>query len=163
MLNMAEAARRSAADVARPLSCRRRVRNLAATLGFLVPALLAGCTLGGPETIYPSEGYPTLGAAQTTRPAASSLVVSTPTYIDLNLGDPDDGAQVRPTGYTLYDEQGKKMMYVRNYVGNRGSEPLTLQLDPGKYLVLLDKPEGQPAHFWVKVEPGKLTRVDLAK
>lgn len=147
----------------RPLVRRPIPLGFERSAGLIVLGFLAGCTLGGPETLYPSEGFPTLGSAQTTRHSVSSLVVSTPTFIDLNLGDPDDGAQVRPTGYTLYDDQGKKMMYIQNYVGYRGSEPLTVELNPGRYLVLLDKPEGQPPKFWVVVEAGKVTRVDLAK
>jgi hypothetical protein len=87
----------------------------------------------------------------------------TETFVDMNLGDPEDGALVRPTGYTLYDAHGKKLMYVRNYIGYRDSEPVTLELDPGKYLVLLDKPDGHPPLFWVSIEDQKLTDVNLRK
>jgi hypothetical protein len=88
-------------------------------------------------------------------------VVSTETWIDLNLGSGDDGAVVRPTGYDLYDERGESIQHVRNYIGALDSEPTTLELDPGRYLIRLDKPGKHPPVFWVVVESGRLTEVHL--
>jgi len=131
----------------------------AALAGMLL--LAAGCALGGPEVLDPSPSDPTLGTPERSRRSITALVVSTMTFLDLNLSDPNDGALMRPTGYTLYDAHGRKVMYVRNSTGYRDSEPTTLELDPGRYIVLLDKPDGNPPRFWVRVEPGMITRVDL--
>jgi hypothetical protein len=144
-------------DSRRIVDTKRRGVGMAALL------CLAGCALGGPEFVDPSPSYPTLGLARSTKHASSALLVDTEKFVDLNLGDPEDGTQLRPSGYTLYDAQGKKLMHVRNYIGYRDSEAITLELDPGKYLVLLDKPAGHPPCFWVSIEPQMLTEVDLLK
>jgi hypothetical protein len=107
--------------------------------------------------------YPTLGQSRPTRPWISSLVVMTETWIDPNLGSGDDGTMIRPTGYTLYDAQGIQLRYVRNYIGATDTEPTTLDLEPGRYLVRPDKPYRRPPVFWVVVEPGKATEVNLRK
>jgi len=89
--------------------------------------------------------------------------VFTETWIDLNLASGDDGTVLRPTGYMLYDGQGVKIRYVRNSIGATDSEPTTLDLEPGRYLVRPDRPYTRPPVFWVVVEPGKATEVNLRK
>jgi len=130
-----------------------------------VASLLAmgffGC-VGEPEVLPITPDYPTLGNPRRTRPWLSSLVVSTETWVDFNLGT-GEGTLSRPTGYTLYDEQGIKIRYVRNYIGATDTEPTTLDLEPGRYLVRPDKPYRMPPVFWVVVEPGKVTEVNLRK
>jgi hypothetical protein len=123
---------------------------------------LLGCS-SVPDILPITPDYPTLGTARPARPWISSLVVSTETWIDLNLASGDDGTVSRPTGYTLYDEQGFKIRYVRNYIGSTDAEPTTLGMEPGRYLVRPDKPWKQPPVFWVVVEPGKATEVNLRK
>jgi hypothetical protein len=115
------------------------------------------------EVIPITPDYPTLGVSRPTRRGIPSLVVSTQTWIDLNLASGDDGAVVRPTGYRLYDAQGVEIMYVRNYIGTLDSEPTTLDLNPGRYLVRPDKPGRRAPIFWVVVEAGKATEVDVRK
>jgi hypothetical protein len=41
--------------------------------------------------------------------------------------------------------------------------PTTVELEPGRYLILLDTPEKQSPVFRVVVENGKLTTVTLPK
>jgi hypothetical protein len=129
-------------------------------------ALLATAILGCRsrlEVLPITPDYPTLGTSRPTRHSVASLVVSTPTWIDPNLGSGDDGAVVRPTGYTLFDSQGIEIRYVRNYIGALDSEPSTLELEPGRYLIRPDKPGKRAPVFWVVIEPGRLTEVDLRK
>ena len=44
----------------------------------------------------------------------------------------------------------------------RGDE-ITVELEPGRYLVRPDNPENRPQVFWVVIKAGKLTTVDLQK
>jgi hypothetical protein len=128
--------------------------------GAILLLIVLGCS-GGPDTLEPSSTYPTLGKSRPIRYSISSLVVFTDRWIDLNLGSGDDGSVRRPTGYTLYDDHGERIQFVRNYIGAMDSEPTVLELNPGKYLILLEKPGKHPPLFWVVVEPGKLTEVDI--
>jgi hypothetical protein len=128
--------------------------------GLLPLLVVIGCS-GVPDTLDPSSKHPVLGKSRPNRYSISSLVVSTDTWVDPNLGSGDDGAIVRPTGYALYDERGGLIQHVRNYIGALDREPTTLELNPGRYLIRLDKPGKHPPVFWVVVEPGKLTEVDL--
>lgn len=121
---------------------------------------LWGCSFE-PDVLPITPDYPTLGKIRPTRPWLSSLVVITETWVDLNLASGDDGTVIRPTGYTLYDDHGMKLRHVRNYIGSSDTQPTTLELEPGRYLVHPDKPYKRPPVFWVLVEPGKLTEVDL--
>jgi len=131
--------------------------------GTAVLLAAAGCAAGGAETIEPSSSYPSLGKARPNRSPTSTLRVFTETWIDFNVGSGDDGTIIRPSAYTLYDGQGRKLFFVRNYIGARDSEPETIELEPGKYLVLLDEPGKHPPVFWVVIEPGKETTVDLLR
>jgi hypothetical protein len=143
------------------MNLNRRVWSLNLA-GFLVTLAMLGCAVK-PEVIPITPDYPTLGTIRPTRFFVSSLVVSTETWIDPNLASGDDGAVIRPTGYRLYDAQGVEIMYVRNYIGTLDSVPTTLELEPGRYLVRPDKPGKRPPIFWVVLEPGKLTEVNLKK
>src|SRR5881394_822896 len=93
-----------------------RPNQLCAFAAALVALGMLGCQ-SEPEVLPITPDYPTLGKSRPTRYSISSLVVSTETWIDLNLASGDDGAVVRPTGYTLFDNQGVELMYVRNYIG----------------------------------------------
>lgn len=128
------------------------------TLALLI---LVGCQ-GGPDLIQPSESYPTLGEAKPTRDQRTALVIFTATFLDPNLSD-DSGTKIRHTGYTIYTNQGQRVDYVRNYLGVHDTQPTTVELEPGKYLILLDTPEKQPPVFRVLIEPGKLTTVKLPR
>jgi len=127
--------------------------------GFAL-AILLGCP-GGPETLDVGGSYPTYGDLRENGTRAS-LKVHTATFVDLNLAD-DEGTMIRHTGYTIYDELGHQVMYVRNFVGVHDREPTTVDLIPGKYLILLDNPERQVPIFWVQIDAGKLTVVSLPK
>jgi hypothetical protein len=132
-----------------------RLWLLEAMAAFL---LVSGCA-SDRETLDPTRPYPTLGKAQRTRSFASSLQVFTDTWIDVNVGSGDDGSVRRPTGYTVFTDRGHEMQYVRNYLGAVDTEPTRLELDPGRYLIRLDKPGKHPPVFWVVVEPEQLTEV----
>jgi hypothetical protein len=139
----------------------RSRRPLILVAGLLTIGCI-GCS-HEPDVLAITPDVPTLGTARPARPWISSLVVSTERWIDLNLASGDDGTVLRPTGYLLYDEQGVRIRYVRNYIGATDTEPMVLDLPPGRYLVRPDKPYTRPPVFWVVVEAGKTTEVDLRK
>ena len=136
---------------------------LAGSLALILCFLTWGCTLGGPELLEPPASAPTLGTPVANRRGVSTLVVATPPTLDYNVGHPEDGPLHRPTGYTLYDERGQKLQYVRNYIGALDVEPTIIELAPGRYLILLDKPEQNPRLFWVRLEAGKITEVRCSR
>jgi len=125
-------------------------------LGIL---LLAGCALGGPSSLEPKESYPRAKEVRRKSPTLTGLVVSTERFLDATY--PDEGAMLRPTGYTLYDEKGRRVSYVRNYIGMLDTSPTRVPLDPGRYLVLLEKPGDRAPLFWVTVEEDRITEVDV--
>jgi hypothetical protein len=133
-------------------------RRIGAVSAFL---LLAGCP-GGPNLIDPSATYPILGEAKASRDKRTGLLLYTATFTDLNLAD-DTGTMIRHTGYTIYTEQGAWLEYVRNYVGLYDTEPTQIELEPGRYLILLDTPEKQPPVFKVVIAPDKITTVKLPR
>lgn len=141
-------------------SGRRAINGLQLALS-LSALVLAGCP-GGPQTIDPKGAYPTLGQSRPTRDQRSQLVIYTATFTDLNLSD-DSGTQIRHTGYTIYNEHGEYYDYVRNFIGVTDKEPTTIELEPGRYIILLDNPEKQPPVFRVMIYPGKLTTVTLPR
>src|SRR5689334_22699688 len=99
----------------------RRCTSADPVLTALALLMLVGCP-GGPQRIQVLPGYPVLGEAQALRSGRSGLVVLTATWMDLNLASPDDGTQIRHTGYSLYDERGEFLQYIRNYIGATDTE-----------------------------------------
>ena len=144
-------------------STSRRFTGHFLLLATVLAPAVSGCELaGGPDVldVRPAD-CPTLGQAKATRSRVTSLIVVTETFRDIGLASGDDGTRTYHTGYTLYDEHGRRLQYVRNYVGTYDYDPTTIELEPGRYLVMLDKPGISPPVFWVVLEPGKLTKVDL--
>jgi hypothetical protein len=146
---------------ARVIRVHRDHRVLHAAAGLAALLLLSGCP-GGPERIDAGASYPQLGEARPTRDQRTALVISTATFMDFNLAD-DEGSMLRHTGYTVYTDRGEKVLYVRNFLGSRDTQPTTVELEPGPYLILLDNPEKQAPVFKVMIESGKLTTVTLPK
>src|SRR5437762_1293944 len=95
---------------------------------------LSGCVIGGPDRVDPLESLPRAGIVEKTASRRTSLVVWTETYLDYNLGDSDAGPVYHPTGFTLYNAGGRRVRYVRNWIGNSDATPEEILLDPGKYL-----------------------------
>jgi hypothetical protein len=122
---------------------------------------LSGCALGGPDVVALSDSYPSAGAVHPQDSWKSRLEVQTEKYMDYNLGDPDAGTVLRCTGYTVYDASGKKLRYVRNHIGPEGTGPEEITLPAGKYLILLEYPYERSPMFWVTLEKGCLTSVDV--
>lgn len=128
--------------------------------GILGILLLAGCAFGGPSSLEPKETYPHAKEVRRKSPGLAALVVSTERFLDATY--PDEGVLLRPTGYTVYDEKGRRVFYVRNYIGMLDTSPTRIPLDPGRYLVLLEKPGDRTPAFWVTVEEDRVTEVDVA-
>ena len=140
----------------REMSTQSPSVRLLTVLGVILS--LFGCVHGGPDRIDPGTSYP--AATVTTRSThhyMANLIVYTERYLDPNVGDSDAGTRSVYTGYTVYDDQGRKVSYARQ----DGQEPNELSLAPGKYLVMLDRPAGHAPGFWVKVEQGRITEVRL--
>jgi hypothetical protein len=119
----------------------------------------AGCTLGGPPSLEPRDSYPHVKETRSKSPTLTGLVVSTERFLDLTYSD--EGPQLRPTGYTVYDEKGLRVLYVRNFIGITDTHPTRVPLEPGRYLVLLEKPADRTPVFWVTVEADRTTEVDV--
>ena len=124
---------------------------------------LSGCVIGGPGQVEPQESLPRAGVVEKTPSRRTSLVVRTETYLDYNLGDSDAGPVYHHTGYTLYDAGGRRVRYVKNWIGNSDTTPEEVVLDPGKYLVLLEHPWDRAPLFWVTIEDERRTSVDVEK
>ena len=122
---------------------------------------LEGCALGGPEGIDAAISYPVADHARHQKAGQSGLVVETELFLDLNLGDPEEGPTLLHTGYTVYSSLGRKLLYVRNYIGKKDTEATRVPLEPGDYLVLLEKPGSRSPIFRVKVEGNRLTLVSV--
>jgi len=133
------------------------VRTIRAVLPAGLFLFCVGCP-GGPSRIDLPAEVPVLGERTATRDGRTSLVVVTESFLDLNLSD-DTGTLVRHTGYTIYDDRGGKLEYVRNFVGSLDTEPTAVELDPGSYLILPDTPGRLPDVFRVLLEAGKRTTV----
>jgi len=133
------------------------VRTIRAILPAGLFLFCAGCP-GGPSRIDLPPEVPVLGEGVVTRDGLTSLVVVTESFLDLNLAD-DTGTMARPTGYTIYDDRGGKLEYVRNFVGSLDKEPTAVELDPGSYVILPDTPGRLPDVFRVVLEAGKRTTV----
>jgi hypothetical protein len=139
-------------------------------LGVFSMATLAlswiGCTTGGPEKVDAKGEFPELGVRQpiapppATEPTTGLLRVFGPTIRD-NAAFPNDYPRIShvSSGYTVYNKEGASVRYVQNFWTNINAGPLTTELDPGKYLVLMDEPNQIPKFFWVTVEKGKMTTV----
>jgi len=130
--------------------------------GVIVLLTAIGCA-SSPDSLDPAAPYPTLGTFRPSRSSIASLIVYTETWIDLNVGSGDDGSVIRPSSYALFDDHGRWVQDVRNYIGATDREPTTLEPDPGRYLIRLDRPGRHPPVFWVVVESGKRTEVDLRR
>lgn len=70
-----------------------------------------------------------------------------------------------PSGYAIYDAEGRRLYEVSNYSPFLPSEagPSVVALPPGHYLIVLDHPAGEARAFWVKVKAGLLSEVDATR
>jgi hypothetical protein len=137
------------------------VRTIRAVLPAGLFLFCVGCP-GGPSQIDLPAEIQVLGERAATRDGRTSLVVVTGTFLDLNLSD-DTGTLTRHTGYTIYDDRGEKLEYVRNFVGTLDTVPTAVELDPGSYLILPDTPGRLPDVFRVVLEAGKRTTVEAPR
>ncbi len=133
--------------------------NWARGVGFLGGVLrLAGCTLGGPERIDPAEPYPTArGSSSPAEPGTSALRIATESSLVGIPGDSYAPKKRYDTGYTVYDEASVR----KTHVPEHGDDPARERLDPGRYLLLLDRPDPHASVFRVTVEPDRTTDVRL--
>ena len=94
-------------------------RALAAgALALWAGLALSGCAAGGPERVDVGGGYPAAEArTRETHHYMAGLVVFTETFLDVS--DSDKGTRAVYSGYTIYDEQGRKVQYV----SQGGDEP----------------------------------------
>lgn len=125
---------------------------------ILAISLLAQCTLGGPDSIDPDRPYPQAKASTSTpQSGPSGLRIFTESYL-FGLSQDVDKVKMRYyTGYTLYDQSGRRL----SHVPEQAYEPRRQPLTPGRYLILLDRPGPHPPVFWVTVQAGQNTDVQL--
>lgn len=104
-------------------------------------------------------GNGVLGSVRSNREPdpTGTLVVHTPTY-RFN----DGGIQYRPHGpYKILDRFGKFVRTVRNHRGENDETPERIELPPGTYLIRTPRPPAAPAEFFVTIDAGKLTELDV--
>ena len=86
-----------------------------------------------------------------------TLVVYTPTYRFY-----DGGIQYYPhRPYEIFDRYGALVRTVRNHRGENDETPERVELAPGTYLIRTRRSEADPAEFFVTVDAGKLTELDV--
>lgn len=120
--------------------------SLAATMA------IGGCgamEIGGP--IDPHVVYPDLGPGSVRQEPLGFLSVR-PVQEPLEGGQGPSSSV--PPGYKVYDDRG---VFVRRSAWGE------ITLPEGRYLVQLERPSRGPQGFWVQVERGKLSDVDLSR
>lgn len=119
---------------------------------------VVGCAASKPA-IDPRGSYPDLGTGNVSPSAKGALLVHTETFPSM------DGDVLRNlhSGYDAYDPQGQWLFFVPNHRHSSDESPDPVDLAPGRYLI---RPEagGSPRRtFWVTIQEGKTTEVDVAK
>jgi hypothetical protein len=110
---------------------------------------LAGCATSDDEPVNLRETHPDLGKGDA---QAGSTTGRLDVRSDVLLArDAKDTLRTGHPVYVVYDEEGRR-------VAEGIDEPT--DLPPGRYLVKVDR-QGDPAVFWVTLEPGQVTRVDV--
>jgi len=138
------------------------MKTVFAILGVSLLAMLSGCATPprtsvataavGPNPIAPRNASSRGGLEVFSRLA---------TRTDDQNQESTDEVWVQPTDYYLCDTGGRVMKHVSNAVGHYSSEPRTVSLPAGRYLIAA---QASP-NFWVKVpvtvKSGEITRVHL--
>lgn len=109
---------------------------------------LAGCATSDDEPVNLRETYPDLGKGEAQAGTTGRLEVRSDVLV---ARDAKDTLRTGHPIYVVYDEEGRR-------VAEGIDEPT--DLPPGRYLVKVDR-QGDPAVFWVTLEPGQVTRVDV--
>jgi hypothetical protein len=109
---------------------------------MLALGIVGGCS-HAPETIDTSGSHPDLGTTAPMTQEARDAEVETGRLLVLTPGTP---------GYTVYTEDGRRIAHEENHGVER-------RLAPGRYFVRLDE-EIPGRDFWVRVEKGRVTRVE---
>ena len=142
---------------------------LAATFAFLLA--LPGCSAARPVQIdasaiqvagnftpsqLPPDGAPLVEGAGLLRVETDPREVR-PGYAS---GEGDSLAYSVNDSYDVYDDAGKFVKHVVNYVKVTDTVPVTTQLAAGRYLLAI--PDSRWPNLWVvaTIESAKLTRVD---
>lgn len=134
------------------------MKNLTGAL--VLAALASGCA----RTSYvdPAETRTDAGIGNVDVSKAGELVVYTEATEPPRTQEAEPPRLV-PTGYTIHDESGKRLFHVPNAVSSDTEHPTVVSLEPGRYLVALDEADSAPRTFWVRIEDGRRTAVDVSK
>jgi len=76
-----------------------------------------------------------------------------------------DGSYAVPSGYSIYDPEGRLVIEVTNHSPLITSDegPSVVGLPAGLYLIVLDCPAGEARAFWMTVESGRVSEVDATR
>jgi hypothetical protein len=147
-------------------------------VALLTTALLLGfaaCSAPQESRIDPSLPYPDAKLGNVVREDDDRGVLMVATSLirvsseGLPYGLPHDldwdSSHLVPSGYTLYDPGGRRIVEVPNHsplvVGDEG--PTDVPLPAGRYLVRLQRPAGDTRTFWVSIRARRRTEVDPAR
>jgi phosphate transport system substrate-binding protein len=104
-------------------------------------------------------GVHVLGGVRPGQPAATTgtLIIYTETYPVY-----DGGIYYYPhRPYTILSRHGERIRRVPNHRGENDESPTRVELPPGTYLIRPETRRGEPLEFFVTVEAGKTTAVDV--
>jgi len=65
--------------------------------------------------------------------------------------------------YQILDRSGVLVRRVQNHRGENDERPMRIELRPDTYLIRVRSERGEVSEFFVTVEPGKVTRLDVAQ
>jgi hypothetical protein len=127
-------------------------------LSVLILALALGaCARSG--SIDPSDTQADADRGNVEELKLGELVVRTETV----EGRPSSEAE-RPVmvhkPYKIYDKDGRFLLHVANRTSESNPEPMTVPLEPGRYIVKLDDADRT---FWVSIEDDRQTVVDAQR
>lgn len=63
--------------------------------------------------------------------------------------------------YEILNSSKERIMYIPNHINNTDEIPTKVTLSPGTYLIRPEMTGGKQHDFWITVEPGKTTSVDI--
>jgi hypothetical protein len=67
------------------------------------------------------------------------------------------------TGYTLYDQNGKMVKYIRNHVGRMDGVPTMISVPAGRYRIKAETEGYGDVTFPIEIKPGRVDVVHLER
>jgi hypothetical protein len=133
---------------------------------------LAACSAAKNSGIDPADAHPDAGRENAARRVCRSGVLAafTPLIrvdqdgrpVEFPDGSDSDAFYLVPTGYAIYDRDGRLVADVPHQPSGVEEEegPTGVSLPPGRYLIRLEQPDQSVRSFWVSIETRRLTELE---